>query len=319
MFQFRVKSYFQAWILKSTFMNEFTIKDIENLSGIKAHTLRIWEQRYQILVPKRKDSNHRIYNNEDLKHILRVAYLYHNGYKISKIAQLKRDELKKLTIDSIQPSHYVDAYINQLIEASIDFDEEKFERVFSNALLHIGFENSILQIAYPFLERIGLLWVTDHVIPAQEHFASSIIKRKFSVAIDGLDHTIRQKRDENFLLFTPEGEWHEIPLLFSQYLLKKNGFHSIYFGSNVPLEDLKYFIGRRHIAHICFHMITNLTKEPIDDYIQQLCDAFPYSNIVMTGPQVNQVITKRNNLTLINDLNGFKRFMEKRSSARHWV
>ena len=200
-------------------MNHFTIKDIENLSGIKAHTLRIWEQRYQLFIPKRKESKHRYYDNEDLKHILRISQLYHNGVKISKIAQLPASSIRSMAMEQYIGKQNADAYIHRLIEASIDFDEERFEELFEQALKQFGLEVTIIDVMYAFLERIGLLWLTDHVIPAQEHFASNIIKRKIISALDALK-TKPSPSSGTYVLFTPEGEQHEIPLLLNHYLMK---------------------------------------------------------------------------------------------------
>lgn len=282
-------------------MNQFSIKDIENLSGIKAHTLRIWEQRYQILVPKRKESKHRIYDNEDLKHILRIAYLYHGGLKISKIARLKKDELKKLAIDSVPTSHFVDVFINQLMEASIDFDEERFEKVFNSALVHLGFERCILQVAYPFLERLGILWMSDNVIPAQEHFASNIIKRKVLVAIDGLDIQTSYNNPLT-VLFAPEGEHHEIPLLIMHYLMKKSGNRTVYFGVNVPLQDLQFYANKTKIDTLYMHVITNLSNKEMDEVVADICNQFPAHKIVFSGPLTKLVQTIPANLTMLQSL-----------------
>ena len=148
-------------------MNHFTIKDIENLCGIKAHTLRIWEQRYnKLFVPKRKQSQHRIYDNDDLKELLRISFLYHNGHKISKIAELNPEQIQQLveTFSITEDNHEV--FIHQLIEAGVDFDEEKFEKIVNGLVLRVGLEKSIINVFYPFLQRIGLLWMTNNLIPA---------------------------------------------------------------------------------------------------------------------------------------------------------
>src|SRR3954452_22814323 len=139
-------------------MNQFTIKDIENLSGIKAHTWRIWEQRYGLGVPQRKDSNHRFYDNENLKQILRISYLYHSGIKISRIASLNGEQIRTKTLESLQQDNDFEYYIKELIEAAIDLDDERFERVFQESIERTGIEAAILQIIYPFQHKIGVLW-----------------------------------------------------------------------------------------------------------------------------------------------------------------
>lgn len=201
-------------------MNQFTIKDIENLSGIKAHTWRIWEQRYRIGIAQRKESNHRFFDNDNLKKILRISYLYHGGIKISKIVALEPEEMKEMALSKLPKENENDFYIKELIEASIDLDEERFERTFNEALEKSGIEEVILNIINPFQEKIGVLWLTDHLIPAQEHFTSNIIMQKLAASIDNLALEKNTGKKE-ILLFTPERERHEIPLLFVHYLLKK--------------------------------------------------------------------------------------------------
>lgn len=267
-------------------MNSFTIKDIESLTGIKAHTIRIWEQRYNLLRPKRKDTNHRIYDNGDLKHIMRIAYLYHHGYKISRIAGMTDEEVKQLSLEESgkKGSHLHQAYINQLVEAMIDFDQHRFEKIFHNVLLRMGFEQCMLKVIYPYLERVGLLWLVDCVIPAQEHFAASIIRKKLMVAIDGLDFPT--EGHERFLVFLPPGEFHEIPVLFVQYLLKKHGCTVVNFGCNIPLEDIRFYTDRKPVDHIYTHLITNFPQKALDRLADSFGTLFPDIPVTISGPQV---------------------------------
>lgn len=269
-------------------MNQFSIKDIENLSGIKAHTLRIWEQRYNILIPKRKDSNHRFYDDQDLKYLLRIAYLYHRGIKISKIAKLKNEELNKVTFENFSTDTSFNNYINLLIEASLDFDEEKFEEVIESALQKEGIETVMLKVIYPYLEKIGVLWLTDHVIPAQEHFTSNLINRKIIIAIDALPKAYKPNH-KTVMLFAPPKEHHEIPLLFIQYLLKKNGHKVIYYGTNVSVKDLQEYCSLMPVTHLHFHLITNLTSLHLNEYVAKVNELCPGKTIVVSGPKAKEV------------------------------
>jgi len=263
-------------------MNEFTIRDIENLCGIKAHTLRMWEHRYRLNMPKRKAGNHRLYDSEDLKHLLRIAFLYHNGYKISRLARLDSKEIGELALKIPQDGGANDIFINHLIEASLGLDEEMFDRVFHNIILHMGFEKAITQVAYPFLQKVGLLWLTGNVIPAQEHFASALITKKLLVAINGLENPPRF-HEKNVLLFAPKGEQHEIPLLYMRYLMKKNGLPTVYFGKDVGMEDLQYYCRHQRVTHLYFHAVTNLLRCEPDQYIKKLTDYFPDKQIIVSG------------------------------------
>lgn len=291
-------------------MNQFTIKDIENLSGIKAHTWRIWEQRYGIGLPQRKESNHRFYDNENLKQILRISYLYHEGIKISKIAKLDQDQLRVKALEALPPEKGNEYYIKELLEASIDLDEERFEKAFQEAIQRNGIEESILKILHPFQEKIGVLWLTDHVIPAQEHFTSNIIRQKLAVAIDNLPVVAETTKDE-ILLFTPENEYHELPLQFIHYLLKKNKHRVIYFGANVSVEALQTYQQNKPVEYLHFHLVTNLTNKHAQEYLKEISEVFADKKIVMSGILVQQITDVPVNVTLLRSMDEIIRFTEE--------
>lgn len=264
-------------------LNTFTIKDIENFTGIKAHTIRIWEQRYSLFQARRKDTNHRTYDSDDLKTLLRIAYLYHHGMKISRIAALSEPEQNKLSLEIAVEGKSSLLPVNELIAATLDYDHQRFERIFYSQVLHLGFEKCITGVIYPFLEKIGVLWLTGQVIPAQEHFSSSIIRTKIMTAIDG--QPMNYAATEHFLLFLPEGEFHEIPLLYVQYLLKKQGKMVTSFGPNVPLADLAPFMQAKKVTHIYTHLLTNITKTAMNGFARQLSELYPHVKIWLAGPQ----------------------------------
>ena len=291
-------------------MNFFSISDIENLTGIKAHTLRIWEQRYSLLNPRRKESKHRQYDNEDLKYILRVAFLYHSGYKISRIASLSEDEVKKLALGTTSGKENYQIFVNQLTEASIDFDQQRFEKILHNLILHLGFEKTVVQILFPLLNKIGLLWMTDKVSPAQEHFASALVVKKILVATDGLDKT-SEEGARKVLLFAPEGEHHEIPILFMQYLLKKNGVSCVYVGKNAGLEVLRDFCLQHQITQIHCHLVTNLLSTDLNAYLAKLSHEYPDKEISFSGPQARKVDSPPPNLRILRDADAMLAFCNK--------
>ncbi|MEJ7766753.1 MAG: MerR family transcriptional regulator [Chitinophagaceae bacterium] len=284
-------------------MNNFTIKDIERLSGIKAHTLRIWEQRHGLCFCKRKESKHRYYDNEDLKEILRIAFLYHNGYKVSKIATLSKDQIKLLSVTATLEGNF-DIYINQMIESSIDFDQARFEKIIHHAFLQLGFEKSVAKVLYPFMHKIGLLWITQHVIPAQEHFSSHLILKKILLAIDGLEEAVI-KKDAVVLVYSPEKELHEIPLLVIQYILKKNGVSTVYFGPGIPVSELAYYCTHKPVTHIWFHFITNFLHQDPQEYLNNLVNLFPEKKIIASGPAMLGVKLTSPQTTLITSLEEF--------------
>lgn len=262
-------------------MHIFTIRDIENLTGIKAHTLRIWEQRYNLMVPERKTGNHRLYSNEDLKHLLKIATLYHNGHKISKIAALSAGQINQFTLDTLVIKDPFQLYVNQLLESAIDFDEERLEKVIHTCLLHYSFDKTIFKVLFPFLQKVGLLWTTGHVVPAMEHFASSLIMQKIVAAINGLE---RPEEDSPIIiLFTPESERHEMSVLMMQYLLKRNGVKTVMLGQQVSLDVLSDYCKHRPADYLYTHIITHLQKQEPEEYLAELSSRFLNKKIVVSG------------------------------------
>ncbi|MFM2138384.1 MAG: hypothetical protein RJA57_691 [Bacteroidota bacterium] len=258
-------------------MNRFSITDMEGLTGIRAHTLRAWEQRYRIGVAKRNDGQHRVYDGDDLKALLRIAYLYHHGYRISRIAGMSLSAISEAVATTGIKEEQPEQYLIQLVEASMDLDRDRFDRILNTLVIRLGIERAIFTVFYPFLNRIGLLWMTDHVIPAQEHFSSHFIRKKIIAALDGLpSETVT---DFTVLLFAPEREFHEIPLLAGNYLLKKNGIKTVYFGANTPLSALRDYCNLRPAQAVYTHFIAFPRKNGEEDFLKDL-------SMTMTGRPV---------------------------------
>lgn len=291
-------------------MNVFSIRDIENLTGIKAHTIRIWEQRHNLFNPKRKQSRHRFYDSEDLKYILRIAYLYKQGdLKISKIAGMSEDDIRNLALQPQPGSNNYAIYINQLAEAALDFDQPRFEANLNRLVLLAGFEESVFKVIFPLLNKIGMLWLSGKMHPCQEHFASSLVIRKMIYAIDTLKKGDPQT-DRKVLLFAPESEFHEIPLLFMQYLLKKNGVPYVYLGQHVSLETLKT-VGRQHeVTELYFHLITNLTGCDIHQYLQKLSTLFPDKQVIFSCCQLCEATRLPSNVRMLKEATAMKAFAQ---------
>ncbi len=266
-------------------MSNYSIKDLEHLSGIKAHTLRIWEQRYNIINPKRTDTNIRTYDDQDLKLVLNISLLKDHGYKISEIAKLSLDELSKEVISiSDKQLNYPDQ-IHALTIAMIDIDEDRFERIMSTNILQFGFENTMINIIYPFLSRIGTLWLTGSIGPAQEHFITNLIRQKMIVAIDGqvVKSTANSKK---YVLYLPEGEMHEMGLLFANYILRARNNKVIYLGQSLPFTELQFVCDLHKPDHI-FTAITSVPgQEDVQEYINRMGASFPGIEIYLTGHQV---------------------------------
>jgi DNA-binding transcriptional MerR regulator len=294
-------------------VSTYSIKDLEQLSGIKAHTLRIWEQRYNLLSPKRTDTNIRFYDDDDLKLILNVALLNDNGFKISKIASMASAEIRNEVIKLTERSLTHDDQIHALTISMIEMDEERFDKVLSGNISKLGFEQTMLNIIYPFMSKIGVLWQTGAINPAQEHFISNLVRQKMIVAIDG------QKRfsgGKKFLLFLPEGELHEISLLFATYLIKSKGHKVIYLGQSTPKDDLLSVYKVHQPEFLLTVITTSPSAEYAQEYINSLSERFSDSQILVTGYQViGQDLTLPSNVRQMNYIRDIKEMLEELSEV----
>lgn len=290
-------------------MNKFTIKDLENLSGIKAHTIRIWEQRYTFLKPQRTATNIRYYSNQELKTLLNISLLNKYGYKISHINRMNNEELREkiLTLGSSQAQQ--ERIVNDLIQHMVDLDIEAFEQVLDNFILTRGIEKAITYIIFPFLERIGILWLTDHINPAQEHLITNVIRQKIIVGIENIVTPFELK--SKVLLFLPENEHHELGLLFLNYMLKSRGVKTIYLGSNVPLSDLEFVVDLKKPDYIYTHLTTVIREFNFDKFLNNLKSRFANTPILISGLLTHTVDKKQpqGNIRFLKSLAEVNEFM----------
>jgi MerR family transcriptional regulator, light-induced transcriptional regulator len=262
---------------------KFSIKDLEKLSGIKAHTLRIWEQRYGILKPHRTDTNIRWYCNDELKNILNVSLLNNHGYKISKIAELNKLEIAAEVAKIVECRTVECEQVSSLIISMVELDEQRFERIISNQILRKGFQHTIEEVIYPFLQKIGVMWQTGSINTAQEHFISNLIRQKLISAIDGVVPA-ENKKSRQFILFLPETELHELSLLYYNYILKAKGHRVLYLGQSVPVIDLQRVYEIR-TADYMLSVLTHSIEVP-QTYINTLSKTFPKAKLLLSGCQV---------------------------------
>jgi len=265
-------------------MATYTIKDLEKLSGIKAHTIRIWEKRYGLIEPERTSTNIRTYCDLDLKRLLNISLLNQNGLKISKIARLSNDELSDKINHLQQNSTDTESQIKSLTIAMIELDEEKFEKIISRAVIQLGFEDTIIKVIYPFFQKIGIMWQTGIINPAQEHFVSNLIRQKLIVAIDS-QINLNHSNYRSFILFLPEGELHELGLLFYAYLIKKRGHRLIYLGQSLPMNDLIEVTRLRPSDYIVTAFISSINGQDIYLYIRNLSERLKNETIFISGSQ----------------------------------
>mgnify|MGYP001597459928 CR=1 FL=1 len=263
----------------------YSIKDLEALCGIKAHTIRIWEKRYELLSPERTDTNIRRYNTDQLRKVLNVSLLLNNGHKISKIAQMTDVDLGK-TINKVSTQNensdqLIDNQINQLTTAMVSFNERLFEKLFSTIILRFGLQDAFTKILYPFLEKVGLMWCVGEVNPAMEHFITNLVRQKLFCAIDGLitdDNT-----EGSWLLFLPDNEYHEIGLLMSYFIVRSSGRRAIYLGQDVPFENLKATVDQTGVENLLTFFVRYGSEQEQVDYMGRLTDSFPDKRIFLAA------------------------------------
>ncbi|MFC2176621.1 MerR family transcriptional regulator [Bacteroidota bacterium] len=293
-------------------MGSYSIKELEKLSGIKAHTIRIWERRYNLIKPERTCTNIRIYCDTELKKLLNIAILNNHGFKISKIAQLKPaeicGELERLNAKDGEFQSQIDT----LVVAMVELDRRKFEKVLADSTSKIGFEETCIKLLYPFLQKVGVMWQTDDINPAQEHFISSLIIQKLYVEIDKAyqsDVTDAKKA----LFFLPEGEMHEMGLLFYRYIMKKRGYETIYLGQSVPFENLIKVTEAHNPDYLVTAFISSIPCEQLHGFLKKLSDTFNDKTIIASGYQIcNHQLPIPENVRAVQDPISFISLVEKR-------
>jgi DNA-binding transcriptional MerR regulator len=258
----------------------FTIKELESLSGIKAHTIRIWEQRYQFLKPSRTPTNIRRYNNEELKTLLTVALLNKYGYKISRIDEMPPEQRMEAALQLKEPDARQEYIINQLIGCMIDLKSLEFEKLLNKQIVEEGIEETVTGVIFSFLERVGILWQTNRLRPVQEHITTNIIRQKIIHAIEGLPFA--ENSSPLFVIFLPEGEYHELGSLYVYYLLRKHGFAALYLGANVPLKDIEYVVEVKRPDYLYLHL-TTFPQNRFNRMVQHLQKAAASGKLILSG------------------------------------
>lgn len=262
-------------------MTRFTIKDLENLSGIKAHTIRIWEQRYSFLKPQRTNTNIRYYSNDDLKTILNISILNKYGFKISHINKMSAADVQARVAELNIAGAQLQRIVNELIQSMVDLDTIAFEKVLEKQISTNGIEKTIIKIVFPFFERIGILWQTGHINPAQEHLTSNIIRQKLIVGIDQAKPIL--KVNKSFLLFLPEREHHELGLLLVYYLLKKRGAEVSYIGANVPLKDAQFVAEAKRPDYVYIHLTSTSPGFIFPKFLSSIVEKIPKPKLIISG------------------------------------
>tara|TARA_S200000501_G_scaffold148550_1_gene140087 strand:- start:145 stop:1047 length:903 start_codon:yes stop_codon:yes gene_type:complete len=292
--------------------SSFSIKDLENISGIKAHTIRIWEKRHRLLSPTRTNTNIRRYNLTSLQKLLNITLLYNHGFKISKIASLEKDEIPIMVREIALKSNSEQVAINALKLSMVNFDSSLFDTTYEEILLQNDFEFVFINVFTPLMRELGILWQTNAISPCHEHFVTNLIKQKVHIQTEFLQKDyIAQQNKKLFVLFLPEDEIHDLGILFLNYFILKNGYKTIFLGQSLQTESLETLINFSN--DICF--VTYLTVEPnketIDYYIRYFNDRLLKSksiNLAILGPQQVHINTAKlsKNIKLFNSINAFR-------------
>ncbi|MDO6810530.1 MerR family transcriptional regulator [Zobellia galactanivorans] len=266
----------------------FSIRDLENLSGIKAHTIRIWEKRYNLLSPERTDTNIRRYSLESLQKLLNITLLYNNGYKISKIAHFEEGKIPQLVTDITSKSHTEDYIANTFKMAMINFDQALFTQTYNSLLEKYTFSEIFRETFVPLLNELGILWQTDTISPAHEHFVANLIKQKIILKTEEMAGVQSVTKTPVIVPYLPENEIHEIGLLFLNYEIVSKGYKSIYLGQTVPLKNLQELMKTFEDAHFISYFTVSPTKDKIEEYVAEfasLASDYPQAKLWLLGYQ----------------------------------
>ena len=264
---------------------KLSISNLEQLSGVPVHTIRIWERRYNALEPLRSAGNTRYYTDQHLKRLLNIVGLNQAGLKISEACSLSEDEIDQYLARDlgtvIANSATFEYYVSQLLKYGLAYEEQKFSELLDACILANGVSLAYQEVVLPLLQRLGLMWRRDHICPGQEHFLSGIVRQKLMVVID--DIPFSAQNGPTWLLFLPEDEAHDIPLLFASYLLRVKGFKVLYLGGKVPLESVKDAYQSNKVNHMLFFLIRQRPLKEAEAYLSTLSEAFSESQIYLAG------------------------------------
>ncbi len=263
-------------------MGRYTLVELEKLSGILAHTIRVWERRYDILKPQRTDTNRRWYDDDDLRRLINISTLYHAGTKISRIAGLSNSELEKMAVLQEKDTSAYDVQINSLVVAMLSFNESAVNEVLLRSVISIGFEETITGIVFPFLKRVGFLWQTGSVTAGTEHFVTNLLRNRLISSIDSIPPANRPDR-KRFMLFLPENELHELGLLFYAYLIRSAGHDILYLGQSTPFHSLAEACEKWQPDFLVTGALSQLAVPEPDEYLSKLGGTFSTRKILVSG------------------------------------
>jgi len=262
----------------------YSIKDMEVISGIKAHTIRMWERRYGLLKPSRTGTNIRFYDDQELRRLMNVAHLVGCHYKISKVARMDDDQLRRLVLAQNELHAGQEAIISQFVMHMLHFDSAGFSRLLSEVMARYGFEEAVFRVIFPFLNKVGTFWQVGSVYPAQEHFISAMIRHQFICELER--RQLEPKGEKSMLFFLHENELHELPLLYYAAVAARKGFRIIYLGPGVPLSDLEHLDVLAGVTHVLTVFTNALEHEELNTILQRLTGLLPGKEFIISGHQL---------------------------------
>lgn len=304
--------------IKST----FSIKNLETFSGIKAHTIRIWEKRYNLLEPERTETNIRRYSLDNLRKLLNITLLYNHGFKISKISSLSIEEISGSVSNIALKENSEQIAINALKLAMINFDCELFNKTYDEFLSHSKFEFIFMDVFMPLMKELGILWQTAAISSTHEHFITNLIKQKIHIQTEIVQLNIKKNTNYPiFVLFLPENEIHELGILYLNYLTLSKGLRTILLGQSIQISSLENLYTYKD----SFNFVTYLTVEPNEKEIMPYLKLFneklllnTNSKLIVFGPQQSKIDLNNlpNKIELYRSVESFiNNYLEEKISA----
>jgi DNA-binding transcriptional MerR regulator len=273
-------------------MSRYTLFELERLTGILAPTIRVWERRYNIIKPKRTDTNRRWYNDEDLTKLINISILYHSGIKISQIARYSGSELQDKAEFLTRDSFVSDSHVKSLIVAMLSFDTRAVNEIMLKSIINIGFEETYSNVVFPFLRRVGIMWHTGSADTGAEHFVTNIFRTKLIFAIESLPQ-VNNPKSLRILMFLPENELHEMGLLFYSFLIRKKGHEVLYLGQSTPFSALTEAREKWNPDILVTGVLSDLSIAEPEKYLSDLSSIFRSGKILVCGSLADEPVIEK--------------------------
>ena len=284
----------------------YSIADLEKFTGVKAHTLRIWEQRYDIVVPHRTKTNIRYYDDDQLRRLLNISALVRSGLRISKISGLSHDEIQQLVEEDAgnKNTNSFTKEINALITSALSFNEDVFHKTFADCLLLYGIESTYINVLHPLLTTTGLMWTNGEMDVCQEHFVSNLVRQKLYTAADKLSNP--SPNAKTWVLFLPQAEEHDIGLLYANFLIRYYGHKVVYLGQRVPIKVLKKNVQTINPDYMLTFLRHTYQVDWAQEFVDHFCKNFSnYGPICAGHSNFTKMLTAPIGLQLIDSPNHF--------------